>query len=471
MRKNTLFLSTLWLSLLGLNGCSGSHSIDTSFLNRQSTPLHADAAGSQFGSAEYWQGDASSLWAKLGQIPYAQLMANQNTPDENAAAWIKLAMISKGDSLHTTTLVRDLMAWRAQYPGHPGNQLFADNNTLNRLLSNTPPERIAVLLPLEGAYSDLGNAVRNGLLNAYFAELAKTAHPQIITFYDTNKNPNINALYQEAISKGADIVIGPLLKDKVQALTSQGHFTVPTIALNYTDLWFGSLPNNFYQFGLSPLDEAKQIADKAWQTGRSRAIIIAPQDDWGKNVAKSLSSRWQTDGGAITETFYFAPKTDFNEAIPQLLHIDVKADRDKTRNADENNKANLESQRRQDFDVVFLLASPESARSIVPLLRYYYVTDIPIYATSTTYAGTPNPQKDTDLDGVLFCDSPAVLQGSGIARLFAVGQDAYLISRELPRFIALPNFPAYSATGALTLTPQHQFYRRLAWAQFHNGHP
>ena len=32
----------------------------------------------------------------------------------------------------------------------------------------------------------------------------------------------------------------------------------------------------------------------------------------------------------------------------------------------------LEQQRRQDFDVIFLLTQPERAREIVPLLKYYY---------------------------------------------------------------------------------------------------
>jgi outer membrane PBP1 activator LpoA protein len=304
----------------------------------------------------------------------------------------------------------------------------------------------------------MGQAVRDGFLNAYYKHLAKTGQPQTLSFYDTSQKTDIIALYQEAINKGADIVIGPLTKENVQQMTRDGHFSVPTIALNYTDIWLGSLPNNLYQFGLSPLDETKQVADKAWETGHSRALIIAPQTEWGQHTAKSFMTRWQSHGGIVTDTFYFSNPSNFMQDIARLLHVNPTSE-----------------QRRQDFDVIFLLAPPENARQIVPLLKYYYVDNsIPIYSTSIVYSGTPSPEKDTDLNGVLFNDIPWVLHPTTDAqnnRLYAVGLDVYFISHELQRFTLLPQFPAYMATGALSLNSQKQFYRRLPWAQIHDGHP
>ena len=193
---------------------------------------------------------------------------------------------------------------------------------------------------------------------------------------------------------------------------------------------------------------------------------------------KTLSSRWQSDGGSIADVYYFTPQSNLSKDIPQLLHIDTQQDRSKSR--DQNYRATLEQQRRHDFDVVFLLAAPQSARQIVPLLRYYYVDKTAIYSTSVVYSGAPQPQKDGDLNGVYFCEIPWALTRYGNAssdseagtnRLYAVGHDAFLISHDLNRFTALGNFPLYGQTGAITLTPQKQFYRRLAWTQFHNGQP
>lgn len=475
MRKHTLILS-LFLVLI-LSSCTTSSSFVNNLFNHQPPP-RAGSPASQLENPVFWQASPEAIWAKVQQIPYTKLEESQNISDPTAAAWVKLATISKRDSVNTTQLVQNLMAWRHDYPHHPGNRFFPDNTILAQLLNNTAPKRIALLIPLKGPLASSGEAVRDGFMGAYFEELGKTNYAQTITFYDTTQNKKITALYQEALAKGTDMIIGPLTKEDVKQLMMMGSFPVPTIALNYTDLWFGKLPTNLYQFGLSPLDEAKQIADKAWQAGLSKAIIIAPKNEWGLHLAKALSTHWQANGGKVSDVYYFAADANLTAEIARLLHINTTEDRKKTRDENENDKTTLSKQRRQDFDTIFLLASPEKAREIVPLLRFYYVNDTPIYSNSTIYSGIPQAEKDNDLNGVIFCDIPWILNIAAspeshekVNELFAVGHDAYFISHDLNRMITLANFPAYGFTGSLTLIPTQQFYRRLPWAQFHDGHP
>src|SRR5205823_5983563 len=72
-----------------------------------------------------------------------------------------------------------------------------------------------------------------------------------------------------------------------------------------------------------------------------------------------------------------------------------------------NNKAVPSAQkRRQDADMIFMIAPPEYARQIKPLLNYYYAGNLPIYATSHVYQGIPNAALDNDLNGIQFCDMP-----------------------------------------------------------------
>ena len=137
---------------------------------------------------------------------------------------------------------------------------------------------------------------------------------------------------------------------------------------------------------------------------------------------------------------------------------------------------NLGTTAQKDFDVIFLVAQPQIARQIVPLLKYYYVDNVPMIASSAVYSGAPDPQKDMDLNGVYFPDVPWVLKsrhGSHQSgnRLYAVGIDSYTISNNIPRLNQLPNFPIYGATGALSLNSKHQIYRRLPWTQIHAGQP
>lgn len=415
---------------------------------------------------EFWQANSATIWDNLQHIPLTQLQtALPEVTDKTSIGWIKLAILSKQYSTDTAGLVSQIAAWRAENPSHPANSLITNDDSLNDIKAQSFPKHYALLLPLQGSLAQSGQAVRDGFLSAYYQATPDIKSQQTVSFYDTSAGTPVTTLYQKAISEGADTVIGPLTKENVQSLIQAGSFPVTTIALNYTDIWFGSLPQNLYEYGLSPIDETKQIAERAWQSGHTRAIIIVSQDEWGQRVAKSLTSQWQSLGGGVADSFYFTAQTNLNEGIANLLHVAAEG------HSKTNDKSVLEKQRRQDFNVIFLLAHPQEARQIVPLLKYYFADNVPIYATSSVYSGSSSAQ-DNDLNGVNFNDIPWVMgAGKGNSnRLYAVGRDAYLVAGQIKRLNQLPGFPLYGATGALTLTPQHQIYRRLPWAQMHNGH-
>ncbi|HBM24713.1 MAG TPA: hypothetical protein DD411_14230, partial [Alcanivorax sp.] len=48
----------------------------------------------------------------------------------------------------------------------------------------------------------------------------------------------------------------------------------------------------------------------------------------------------------------------------------------------------------------FLVADPNEGRQIKPALNFHYARDLPVFATSHLYNGTPAPRRDQDLDGV-----------------------------------------------------------------------
>ncbi len=440
------------------------------------TPASKQGSDSQSLPTEpgFWQsGNPNVIWEKVKHTPANKLKSALNqTNDPIATGWIKLALISKQYSINSQQLSEQLMQWRKEYPNHAANALIPNDSALATLQNTPTPKNIVLLLPLKGALSAQGQAVRDGFLNAYYESARKSQ--QTVSFIDTNTSSNMTALYQQAIAQGADTIVGPLSKEQVAALLKQGSFPAPTIALNYTEISFGSLPSNFYEYGLSARDEAEQMADKALQMGHSHALLIAPQNEWGQRTTQPLIARYQSLGGHITDTLYYTPSTNISQAIAALLHIDTKADREKMQ--DDNNKKTLEEQRRQDFDVVFLVAEPQMARQIVPTLKYYYADKVPVVASSAIYTGSPDPQKDADLNGVYFCDIPWVLKSTHGSdqqtnRLYAVGIDSYTISNNIPRLNQLPNFPIYGTTGALTLTAKHQVYRRLPWMQMHAGYP
>jgi len=474
MNKTTLLLA---LTIFSLAGCGSLESANSS--SSLSPRLGSEKQNIALSDTQFYSKNNEVTWHQLQHTPLPTLQEAQATSqDPTAKGWLNLATISKKYSTNPAQLIKELQTWRSSNPSHPGNNLFPDDNTLSSIAATPPPKHIAILLPLHGSMAASGQIIRSGFLSAYYENMGQSTTQikgQTVSFYDTNENPDLGALYQKVQAEGADLIVGPLTKTEVENLYHLRQFNAPVLALNYTNTsLFNTLPSNFYEFGLSPVEETQQILDKARQAGRSQALVITSDDAWGHRIMDALNSSWKANGGTITDTLYFSKQTNLTQAIASLLHINPKEDQALMR--ENNNRATLAQQRRQDFDVIFVFAQPDSARQIVPLLRYYYIGNVPIYSISTIYSGYPNPLRDKDLDGVTFSELPWIIQMAHSSsntpgqcdHLYAIGRDAYLLSQSLPRLNALPNFPIYGATGALSMN-QQKISQRLPVVTMHDG--
>lgn len=323
-------------------------------------------------------------------------------------------------------------------------------------------QHIVLLLPLQGGMANAGNTIRDGFMYAYHQAGQQNVQVDVV---DTSQSGSIISAYNNAVQKGADFIVGPLTKPDVAQLEN-AHLAVPTLALNSTGA-NNPLPPNLYEFGLSPLDEASQIADRAAADHHHAALLIAPGNAWGHVVAYNLMQAWQQQGGQIVGTLWLTNQnTDLNSQIEKLLHA--------------NNKNNSH---RQDMDAIFLIASPAQAGVIKPLLKYYYVGDTPVYATSMVNRGAASSGAGDDLDGIMFTDIPFVLDTNGgwaaqrnqigqlsgdSLRLYALGIDSYRLSQELNHVGSTPSSGIPGATGQLSLSQQH-IHRQLQWAEFRGG--
>lgn len=332
--------------------------------------------------------------------------------------------------------------------------------------SGKQPTNIAVLLPDRGPFAGSANSIRAGIL--YAKQQDHRGSSVNIRFYDT-EGASLASTYDQAVNDGAEFVIGPLTKYHVTQLVRTTTIRVPTLALNYTDV---RRPAGFYEIGLMPEDEVEQMLIEARKAGLSRALLIAPQSAFGSRLTKPLVTNWQAKGGQLVDTLYFSANTNFSEAIPRLLHVNTNRDKELMKNTDRN-KETLESQRRHDFDVIFLVTKPKDARTILPLLRYYYVNDVAIYAPSSVYA-EPDPVSDVDLNGIHVCDIPANMQENinqdANRRLYALGQDAYLISQSISQLEQNSGLSLPGETGSLSLNNKKQIQREVNCGVMRNGH-
>ncbi|MFL9708794.1 penicillin-binding protein activator, partial [Aeromonas veronii] len=98
--------------------------------------------------------------------------------------------------------------WKRSIPQHPA--LTAMPAGLGQLLSTelSVPLQAAVLLPLSGNLASQGQAIQYGILMSY----KQSGSELKVKFYDT-QSKGIAPLYQQAVAEGADMIIGPLLKE------------------------------------------------------------------------------------------------------------------------------------------------------------------------------------------------------------------------------------------------------------------
>ncbi|OGT21303.1 MAG: hypothetical protein A2V90_03460 [Gammaproteobacteria bacterium RBG_16_57_12] len=349
------------------------------------------------------------------------------------------------------------------------------------------PDHIALILPLSGRYAAAGEAVRDGIIAAHYSTRHEDVTP-VLGIYDTGSdNEQTRRAYQQAVEAGAKFIIGPLEKEAVASLAGN-ELPVTTLALNYAVPAEGG-PRGLFQFGLSPEDEAQQVAERAWNDGRLRALVLVPDNDWGSRISATFLQRWAALGGEIAaiET-YDANKSDFSGAIRHAFNLDQSRQRHKQLGNVLGEKIEFTPRRRQDIDFIFVAALPRQARLLQPQLKFHYAGDLPVYSTSHAFSGDKNAQLDQDMDGMIIGDMPWTLGGKlpdntlpdkirqqwpnvniNYWRLYALGADAYALSAYLGN---APNrVLSYSGnTGRLSLS-NNLIQRQLGWAIFKGGIP
>ncbi|ALP52320.1 hypothetical protein Tel_03705 [Candidatus Tenderia electrophaga] len=469
-------------------------------------------------AAEEIRRNHRQIWETLNRLNSAVLDTLRSAPaPDTLSGWLELARIYQTALGDPEQLERRLQAWLDAYPAHPAAEQFIAELLIYEDIQLDRPEHIALLLPLSGNFATPAKAVRDGFLAAYYARNSERYTPEIRIYDTTDDVESGLAVYQRAVDEGADFIVGPLHKPLVEALAQHANpvpeediappgllsaviepaqpaaaepMAVPTLALNY---WSDEnrVAENFYQFGLLPEDEARQVAERAWLEGYDQALILAPEGEWGERMYATFARHWQQLDGRVLEAQRYDPsRHDFSAPVIELLNIDASRARKRALERVTGLDIKFEPRRRQDVDFIYLAAFPNQARQIRPQLKFYYAAGIPVYSSSHVYSGEPNPTQDRDMDGIVFCDMPWVLShvpGDGLAwdtftdiwhsnaipfkRLYALGIDAYRLIGQLQQLRDSPQAHFDAATGTLYMDQSNRIHRQLLWARFRGGKP
>ncbi len=474
------------------------HEVRALAYEQQADFINAAAERISFGAYPLQRDDADAntakIWETLNKADKQSLRELQRAHPQALSGWLELALINRTMLADLTALTRALAAWQGKHPAHPANPGIIGQMRAAARSYDIRPRRIALLLPLRGGYRKAAEAIRDGFITAWYDS---GQDRPLIKIYEGN-SLNIEKVYSQAVAEGADFIVGPLEKQAVTRLAAMVDLSVPTLALNrirhVADMSTGDDGNlipALMQFGLAPEDEARQVADRAFADGHSRALVIVPDDQWGRRLYDAFRENWLAQGGNILERIDYDPQSnDYSAPVTQMLNVDSSESRVRNLRQALNRRLENLTRRRQDADVIFMAAFPIAGRQIIPQLRFHEAAGIPVYATSHIFTGSVNPQADMDMDGVMFPDLPWILfphdaspsiksrvnenfqaDTSAYQRLYALGVDVFHLIPNLYR-LAFDDDARFSGeTGLLSMSGDGRISRNLPWGKFINGKP
>ena len=318
------------------------------------------------------------------------------------------------------------------------------SNPITPTIGNGPNRVAAVLPSLSGPFKWASAAVIAGLKAAH----ARDSGPVTIEIVDADDQlletaSGLTDVYTELASRKVALVIGPLTRNSVNALTAGGRLPITTITLNQPDPDH-AIVGNMIVFGLAADGEAAQIARSSYDDAAIRfpsrrplkAAVVNNTTVQGKRAASAFIQTWQSLGGEISKSI----ETD-SKGLGQ--------DRAVTSTG---------------ADVLFVAVAPESLKG----LRQAASPETMIYGTSQLngfVVGSTTPRTN-DLNGIRIVDMPWQVQPDNLAvmaypraatvqasleqqRLYALGIDTYRIMREL--IAQRPKFELDGVTGRLRL--------------------
>ena len=350
------------------------------------------------------------------------------------------------------------------------------------------PNQIALLLPMSGEYQREGESILHGFLSAHYSLNQNNIGAKKIKIYDTQKFLTSEIAYSQAVNEGADFVVGPLLPNSVKELSNRIAFNVPILTLN--SLKVDESLIGMYQFSLSSTDEAISTSSKVIIDRNKVGLILAPDNEWGKQLEAIYKGTFQSMDGVIVESKFYDPKKkDFSSELKSSLGISLSEKRYSRLSANLREKIIYNPRRRQDIDFIFFVAADTTtAKLLKSQLNYHLSGDkaIPIYSTSTIYSDNTNLD---DLNGIIFTDAPWVIDqqtwlgnlpsllrkywpGDAIqSRQNAMGYDAYFLMAAINSMKNNYMEELNGATGQLFMEEDGKIRRRLAWAKLIDGKP
>lgn len=368
------------------------------------------------------------------------------------AGWLALANGYNQNMSNPSSLPQVIDSWKQQYPSHSASRVMPTELQNVANFQQTQLNGVALLLPLSSDAKVLGEIIKRGFNDA------KGGDSIPVKTYDTDSMP-IQDLLNQATAEGAQTIIGPLLKDRVnEMLISPQINNVNVLALNST-------PNarnvaRVCYYGLSPESEARAAAERFVRDGITHAVVAAPHGDFGQRASDAFSQRWRELTQKDADVRYF------NDAFETVT--------------------SLETNRIGAGSGLYVLATAEQMYEIKQGIdsSSNLANQFPIYTSSRSNSPNNGVEFRSIMEGVKFSEIPLLADPESaeykkaeslaesdfsMMRLYAMGSDAWSIANKFNEFRQIPGYKVSGLTGILSAGANCNIEREMNWLQYSGG--
>ncbi len=431
---------------------------------------------------DVWPQNNELIWQHLRNTATTDIIQYEYTGDHpDVIAWLELASALKLNQANLEQQYRALRDWQIRWPNHPAASNLPTELNLLAKLPETSPTQIVLALPYSGTLSEVGKAIRDGFMAKMYLS-SKTGPIPRVVLLDTAKQDFLSAYDLEHSEQS--LIVGPLEKESIAVLANMDEVPIRTLALNLIPEDQLRIPDNLYQFALAPDTESRQAAQHMTQLGLTKIGVIAPEEDWGLRAHDAFLDEAIDNQAAVIESVFYQNQDSLSSAVARLLATEQSQERAKTVQGIIGRGVETLPRRRQDIDAIFMVAKPETAKQINPLLAYHYASDLPVYATSQVHSGQHSANLE-DLNDIYFVEMPWMLSNTNnikntinqmtpeklqrYSRFFALGADAFELSPRLELLQTVTESQLEGQTGILSIDNNGVVQRHLQWARFNRG--
>lgn len=317
--------------------------------------------------------------------------------------------------------------------------------------------------------------------------VASAATPSAeLKIYDTTSQP-ISQLLAQAQQDGATLVVGPLLKENVDDVI-KSNTPLNVLALNQPEK-VESRANLCY-FALSPEDEARDAARHIHQQGKQTPLLLVPRGALGDRVVSAFADEWLKLGGASVLQQRFGSTAELRASVNGGGGIALTGTPVSTLPSAQNSSLGSADEMPVSsggsVDAAYILATPEQIAYIKPMIamRNGSQNNVTLYASSRSAQGTAGPDFRLEMEGLQYSEipmlagsNPALMQQAlsavrndySLARLYAMGADAWSLANHFTQMRQTPGFELNGNTGDLTATQDCVINRKLSWLKYQQG--